>query len=583
MSIRTMHRSGRIAAAVVAGVLSLALHVVLLERLPPIPLGHVDEASRRWTDFPSIVMSDVQITPPETDRGPARYRPEKPDAVIDEMSASQAGALTELFQLPAPPAPEVSLGAVQGEPQALLEPNPSEPRPVWDPREEILQITEAVIDDKVSALPRRYTEAVDRTVRVPDVTLPVEPAADLAALLGGVGEPGIESLARDVAWPEGWGDAMLGALEPSGDLMPSAVALSDRPEPEFEAMASVDEYLALDVSAFRAEDEGGAVYFRLEIRRRTEETLPVLPKDILLMQDCSESMTPAKLAECKRGLRRWLDMIGPGDRFQIIGFSHKVDRCFAEPWQPMNEQNRRQALDFIDAMRAVGNTDIFASLNEAASLPRDPNRPFLTILITDGRPTVGMTMSSEIIEGFTRRNEGTLAMFAGGSGRRANRFLLDLLSYRNRGDSLIVHDDTLLVGAMERWARETQRPVLSDLRYRFTGIAQEDIYPKALTPLFLDRPLLIYGRTEAPDAGIAFQVVGRSGSEMRDLVFPLDLKNARPGGEDVRTRWAWHRVYHLISEHTRTGDESLVRAIRDLASRFGLPVPYGYGEFVPRR
>lgn len=583
MSIRTMHRSGRIVAAFIAALLSLAVHLVLLEKLPPIPLGHVADAGRRWMDFPSIVMRDVQLAAPESDRGPARYRPEDPGTVIDELAAAQAGAQSALFELPAPPAPEVGVGAVQGDSQALLEPQASEPRPLWDPREEILQINEATIDESISALPRRYTEAIERTIRVPDVTLPVEPAADLATLIGGVGEAGIESLARDVAWPEGWGASMLGALEPENDLLPTAVELSNQPELEADAPAAVEEYLALDVSAFRAEDEAGAVYFRIEIRRRDEQALPVLPKDLLLMQDCSESMTPAKLAVAKRGLRRWLDMLGPQDRFQIIGFSHKVDRCFAEPWQPLNDQTRQQALAFIDSMRAVGNTDIFGSLNEAASLPRDPHRPFLTVLVTDGRPTVGMTLSSEIIEAFTRRNEGILSMFAIGSGRRANRFLLDLLSYRNRGDSLIVQDDALLVSAMERWARETQRAVLSDLRYRFSGIPHDDVYPKALTPLFLDRPLLIYGRTKAPDVGIAFQVIGRSGSDLRDLVFPLDFNKARAGGEDIRTRWAWHRIYHLISEHTRTGDESIVREIRDLAARYGLAVPYGYGEFVPRR
>ncbi len=582
MSLRTLQRGGRIAAASIAAVVSLALHLLLLERLPPIPLGRVEDALRR-VDYPAIVMRDVQLNMPEPERGPARYRPEDPSAVADELTASRAGALADLFQLPAPPAPEIGSGAVQGENQALLEPPRDEPRPLWDPREEILQISEATIDERISALPRRFTEAIERTVRVPDVTLPVEPAADLAALLDGTGEAGIESLAREVAWPEGWGASMLGALEPTSALMSSAVALSESTDVEAESMAPVEEHLALDVAAYRAEDEGGALYFRIEIRRRAEQTLPVVPKDILLMQDCSESMTPAKLAEAKRGLRRWLDMIGPDDRFQIIGFSHTVDRCFAEPWQPMNEANRRQATAFINAMRAVGNTDIFASLNAASALPRDPDRPFLIVLITDGRPTVGMTMSSEIIERFTEKNEGRTALFAVGAGRRANRFLLDLLSYRNRGDSLIVHDDSLLVGAMERWARETQRPVLSDLRYRFSGIEQAEIYPRALTPLFLDRPLLIYGRTETPDAEIAFQVVGRSGAELRDMVFPLNLAAAREGGADVRTRWAWHRIYHLISEHTRTGDDALVQRIREMAARHGLAVPYGYGEFVPRR
>ena len=579
MSVRTMKRGGRIAWAMSAAVLSLALHGVLLDHLPPLPLGRITD-TQRWVDYPSIALRDVQPLPPEPERPPARFRPEDPGEVLDQLAA--AGGPVGGFSLPVPAAPEISAGPVQGADEALLEPPPPEPRPLWDPREEILQIDRAIIDDQISALPRRYTEAIERTVRVPDVTLPVEKPVDFAAALGGAGEVGIESVSRPVEWPEGWGASLLGALEPGSDLLPEAVSGAARRDPTMVVLPAIEEYLAIDVQKFQPPDDPKAVYFRIEIQRFGEERLPELPKDVLLLQDSSESMTPAKLAECKRGLRRWLDWIGPDDRFQIIGFSDKFNRCFAEPWQTMNPRNRQQAMDFIDTLRATGNTDVYGSLAAAASLPRDPNRPYLVVLITDGRPTTGVTLSSDIIERFSAENNGRLSMFSVGSGRRVNRFLLDLLSYRNRGDSLVVPDDTLLASAMERWARETRRPVLADLRYRFTGIAQDDVYPRALTPLFLDRPLLLYGRTETPAAGAAFQIVGRSGVEERDLVFPLDLSAARSADQDLRQRWAWHRVYHLIGEHTRTGDESLVQTIRATAARYGLVVPYGYGDAVPR-
>lgn len=474
------------------------------------------------------------------------------------------------------------MGPIKGEAQALMEPSVVEPRPVWDPREEIIQIERKLVDDEISALPRRYAEAIERTVRVPDITLPREAAPDLAVSLGGVGTAGIEAASRGVEWPAGWGESMLGALEPQADFLPEAMALSGRPEATNSAPLPVEQYLALDVQAFRADDEDGAVYFRIQIMRQGAEALPVIPKDVLLLQDSSESITPSKLAECKRGLRRWLDWIGPEDRVQLIGFSDKLDRCFSEPWQPLTPATRQQAFAFIDSLRAKGNTDVFGSLEAAAALPRDPNRLFLVVLITDGRPTVGVMGSSEIIDRFSAENDGRIPVFSVGAGRRANRFLLDLLSYRNRGDSLVVAEDALLASALDRWANETHRPVLTDLRYRFTGIDENDVYPRALTPLFLDRPLLIYGRAARADAEAAFQIVGRSGGTERDMVFPLDLVHARSGGEDVRQRWAWHRVYYLIGEHTRTRDASLVPVIREIAARYGLVVPYGYGESLPR-
>ncbi|MCZ7591128.1 MAG: VWA domain-containing protein [Kiritimatiellae bacterium] len=581
MSAHTMKRGGRIAWAVVAIVLSVSLHAMLLEGLPPIPLGRAPDHPA-WIDYPSITLRNVQVKPPETERPPPRFRPENPDEVLKDLAAAGGASEPSGFNLPIPSALEVSAGPIQGEAQALMEPSAPEPREIWDPRAEILQIDRKLVDDQVSALPRRYAQAVERTVRVPDVTLPREDPAAVPVAHGGAGDPGIETASRDVEWPEGWGDNLMGALESKSDFLPEAVSLAGRADPTIVALPATEQFLALDVQSFRAEDEDGATYFRIQIMRQGEETLPVLPKDVLLLQDSSESISPAKLAECKRGLRRWLDWIEPEDRFQIIGFSDHLQRCFDNSWETMNADTRNQALGFIDSLRSRGNTDVYGSLAAAAALPRDPKRPFFVVLITDGRPTIGVTGSSDIIEKFSEGNAGRVSIFSVGAGRRANRFLLDLLSYRNRGDSLVVPDDSMLSSALDRWAQETHRPVLSDLRYRFTGMEESNIYPRALTPLFLDRPLLIYGRTEHPDADAAFQIVGQSGGNARDLVFPLDLSKARPGAADLRMRWAWHRVYYLISEHTRTGDASLLPVIRGVADKYGLVLPYGYGESLPR-
>lgn len=581
MSAHTMKRGGRIAWAMIAIALSISLHAVVLEGLPPLPLGRVVDHPK-WVDYPSIALRDVQAKPPETERPPARFRPENPEEALKGLAAAGADSAPVGFDLPVPAAPEVAMSPIQGEAEALMEPSAPEPLKMWDPREEILQIDRKIVDDQISALPRRYAQAVERTVRVPDVTLPREEPADISIAHGVAAESGIESASRAVEWPAGWGDNMLGALEPKSDFLPDAVALAQRADPTIVVLPATEQYLALDVQSFRAEDEAGATYFRIQIMRFGEDALPVLPKDVLLLQDSSESISPAKLAECKRGLRRWLDWIGPEDRFQVIGFSDRLQRCFDAPWATMDSETRTQALNFIDSLRSRGNTDVYGSLAAAAALPRDHNRPFFVILVTDGRPTIGVTGSSDIIDKFSQENAGRVSVFSVGAGRRANRFLLDLLSYRNRGDSLVVPEDSMLSSALDRWAQETHRPVLSDLRYRFTGIEESNIYPRALTPLFLDRPLLIYGRTEHPEAEAAFQIVGQSGENTRDLVFPLDLSKAQAGGADLRMRWAWHRVYYLISEHTRTGDAALLPLIRETGAKYGLVLPYGYGDTVPR-
>ncbi|MCS6771272.1 MAG: VWA domain-containing protein [Kiritimatiellae bacterium] len=566
----------RTRAAIAAGLLSLVLHALLLERLPPIPIGRL-VGDLDLPDYPSIALGDVFL---EDEQAPRQFQGSTSGAeVIAALDAVADEQVDAAF--PSPPPPDLAgnlefLRAIAPFPPEL----PADASPGWQGREEILQITDRLVDDRIARLPRRLTEAIQRRAKVPDITLPVEPATDPASWGGGTAGQSAEFLARNLGWPT------TGALPGRGRIeirpaQPLAILTMD-PPPVTNALRAAEAGLSIEVSAFRPRDESEPIYFSVRLKP-AEERLAVMPKDVLFLQDCSESMTPARLADCKRGLRRWLDFVGRHDRFQVASFSDRVAFCFEQPWVEMSEQTRRRALAFIDAMRAVGNTDIFASLDTATRLPREPNRPLLVFLITDGRPTVGMTATSEIMERFTHANDGRASVFTIGAGRRANRYLLDLLSLLNRGGSWIVPDDDQLVGAMETCARETSRPLLADLRYRFSGIREEDVYPRLLTPLFQDRPLLLYGCADRSITNAAFQIVGRSGRELMDIVFSIDLQAATAGGPDLRTSWAWQRVLHLISEHARSGDPQLAEEIRSFGGRYGLSLPYGYGDHVPRR
>ena len=168
-----------------------------------------------------------------------------------------------------------------------------------------------------------------------------------------------------------------------------------------------------------------------------------------------------------------------------------------------------------------------------------------------------------------------------GGGERANKYLLDLLSYRNRGDSLVIAQNKDIPAAVLKMSGELASPVLADLTYRFTGISEGDIYPRHLTNLYLDRPLMLYGRVRISPTPVAFQVVGRSSEKNHDLVFNLDFANAMPGGEDIRREWARHNVYQLIGRYTQTREPATLEQIKEICTRHGISVPYAYSLSSP--
>jgi uncharacterized protein YegL len=573
-----------VVAAVLAALLSLALHAFVLEKLPPMRLGQpaTEEDLTRYRPFE---LARKAPEPAEAVREPARFRPEDPGQLREILVEADILADVGPGELPVPEAPAMPAGPLTGQDKAMVSPALPTTQTPWEPRQDIVQVEEQIFGEKISALPRRFTERVQRSAIAPDIVFPAE-AADIT-LAGGFGsgsEP--ESLSVSRLLPrgdvEGGGGAATKDIETPEPLFPDGTTEFDEARADITDLKPAEQYLALDVRAFHSEEEPDVRYFEVRISRRGEESLPVLPKDVLFMQDCSESMTAWKLAECKAGLRRALDNLRPGDRFDIMGFRDVPYRCFGQ-WVDVKDATRARALQFIDDMRAQGNTDVYASLSEAERIERDSARPLIAMLITDGRPTVGTTDSSDIIESFTQANRGNVSMFSFGAGRRVNRFLLDLLSYRNRGDSLVVVDTDRIPSTLQTWSREMSRPVLSDLTYHFSGLDETRVFPSTLTHLYLDRPLVIYGRMPRASDSTAFQVIGRSGAEKRDMVFALDLKNAQPGDESMRTRWAWHRIYSLIGRYIQTRQPLVLVEMDELAQKFGLDVPYGKDIGRPAR
>ncbi|MCP5487478.1 MAG: VWA domain-containing protein [Verrucomicrobia bacterium] len=547
--------------------------------------GWLLRAGQTAKAYPAIRLDEVRIqpsAPPETP--PPRLRPEDPDQLEALLAAwMPVDEAASLSPMPVPePAPSPGLDALASAQDPLASRRDPE---AWRPRQEILSIQNRLFADEVIALPRRLIPDVSRVDVAGDIVLPVE-TLDAESHETGDGVPGPGGT--------GWSGQLsgIGPLAPPEQTLPTedpALALpaiqpptemfDEAPESIAEA-EPVEDLLSLAVSAYRDASDH-ALYFELQIQRKGDSVLPVLPRDVLLIQDCSESMTPWKLAECRRGLRSWLETLTPEDRLEIVGFRDVVEPAFGG-WRPVDESTRREAIAFIDGMRAEGDTDVFGSLQAALAIPRSVRRPTLAVLITDGRPTAGVTGSSEIIDRITSQNQGELSMFAVGAGKRVNSFFLDLLSYRNRGGSVVLAQDEDIDLAIEDLARQIRRPVLTGLSYQFAGLSNDEIYPRTLTHLYLDRPLVLHGRAADGVNTMVFRIVGRSGEQLYDMVYQVDLADAAPGTSDVRTRWARQKAYDLIGTYIQEPSDGLLEEIRSLARAYGMILPYGFSDSVPR-
>jgi hypothetical protein len=571
---RRIHRQ-HIVSGGIAVVVSVLLHVLLLSLFPGFDIGGFVRERMAEAQRP-LRLQDVRLpqeTPDITER-PARFRPETTEVGGTGPGGAESASLRRPVDESTLEPRETGPGVLLGEKSSLREPVAAE-RPMWQPRAEIIQIESKIARDQDSALPRRYTPKIERLSGAADIVQPVDRSelgkgpGDLS-VIGTLGDPSRFAWGR----PAGGGGRAGSGRAPARVTPPVTPSVPDERELAMANLKRLEKLLRADAYVYHSLTDPHYVYCRIEIKRRGDDVLPVLAKDVLFVQDASASITEQKLHFCREGLLKALAQLGPDDRFNVVEFRDKAARCFPD-WAAVNPDTLTKARDFIGQMKSAGDTDIFGSLKDLLDVSRQPGRPVIMEMISDGVATVGLTDRSKIIEAFSQENRGGVSVFTLGTYPGANAYLLDLLSARNRGDSTIVRTGRWDIPAVtEARMREVARPVLNDVRFRFSGQASEETLPRLTSNLYLDKPLVLFARYPRDLRRVVFQAAGQAGDVTCDMVFDLDLAKAAAGDREIRTQWAWQKIYDLIGEHHRTQQASVLARMRDIARTYGIRVPY---------
>ncbi len=574
-------RWGRVCAAITALLLSSGLHALMIERFPDLPVGRLVDAPVQWSRSPMRV-GDVRMRDVSRFDRPEGLSLQDLERRLDLGESARMVAATQPLELPG--LPDVSRELLAGADGAVAQPDLDVQRETWEPRRDLLQIDSPLHADEVAALPRRLVSTPEFKAPPPPIEGALARALEtLPGLRSDAATAAAPSPAPPVAPATGLGVVPLPSLEFDDPVVPTPIeeevgqlteAVAAESEPEVAPFEGVEHLLDLNLLLFRAASETDYHYFALQIRRAPGAELPVLPRDVVLVIDGSQSMTQRTMNASKAGLKAFVDSLSEQDRLEILTFRETVYHAFGE-LRPASLRTKAEARTFIDRLEAQGRTDIDAGLDAMQLLGFDDARPAIALLFTDGRPTAGVVNSSQIIERFTTENRGRISVFSLGVGRQVNRFLLDMLGFRNRGDLQLAEHNREIGRALRGVQQEVSRPVLSDLRFRFSGVPDAEIYPRSLTNLYLDRPLVVFGRFSGAAPQAAVQIVGRSGAEQKDMIFPLHWEAATPGDEGLGQQWAMNKIYDLIGLHLKTGYDEVLEEVHDLADRYGLHVPYG--------
>ncbi|KJJ83278.1 inter-alpha-trypsin inhibitor heavy chain H5 [Candidatus Omnitrophus magneticus] len=318
-------------------------------------------------------------------------------------------------------------------------------------------------------------------------------------------------------------------------------------------------------------------YFKIIITKKPRALLELIPKEIIFLIDSSKSIGEPNLSYIKETVTRILYKLNTGDKFNVFAFKGELIK-FSEASKQVNENTILAAKKFIDTLESTGQTDVYSALLDIVNT-KQKFIPSYILLISDGKPTVGIIDSKKIIQEVTRRNNRNRPIFTFGGDSKLNKYLLDFVSYQNRGWTKFTRNARDIKKVLNNLYDEISSPLLLNLRYRFLKVNEEEIYPKYLPDFYSGSEFVLYGRFQDEDIFL-MQILGEIGKETKEMIFQRSLEKAENGTDEIAKEWAFRKIYHLISEDTmgKTKHEYLKKEIDALSKKYDIITPYNLEE-----
>ena len=615
--------------AVVAVLLSVACHVggyMALSKVDFTAHGpKVEWKSNRFQEMPPMKVLRFQGDPmAET---PERGGESMPAPKVDLDEAAHVDRLESSSDAPAAAPLEVSSESEVVKP---IEVRPDVSSDVWMPRQEVASVTLPTVEDAEAALPRKVVPKVERVSFAEDVVpavelmaaglpapLPVAPTLPSVApsTLPGVGEGGEDRFGFAPSLPSlpelpgpGLAKANDGGLK-SADEKAAEEKAAEEAAAKAEAKTvpnSVDVLETVDELVVAAErnaveklmDElpsrplepevqtglmwwddaadGSRRYFRVTIEPAVTSQLPIIPKDVLFLVDASGSVVNSFRPTCT-GVSNMMRLLNDGDRFNIVFFRNVFKPVF-NGWREATSTSFQLADNALKRETAHGTTDVFASLQSILRMPRDPARPIVAVVASDGKPegqSVGVTRSADIISRFSELNGGISSVYFYGISSSANAYLIDMIAARNRGDSVVQKGMfSSISDGLVKFNAKFAAPIVSDLAVVFAASSQAETYPRLVTNLCRGQRVEIFGSCPSSMTEVVFAVKGLAGTTAYESVFKLQFGAASQGGAWLRDAWARKKMHEMVSRYTIRPTKDLMAEMKSFSVRYGVEIPY---------
>lgn len=321
--------------------------------------------------------------------------------------------------------------------------------------------------------------------------------------------------------------------------------------------------------------EGEDGYFLLNLDPGASTGQELRAKDVTFVLDASGSMAGARMEQAQKALRFCLENLNEEDRFNIVRFSTEASALFTG-LQEVHAKSKQEAVEYIDKLRAIGGTNVEEALQLALQQERDPNRPYLLVFLTDGKPTIGETRVDSLLKKVQRWNEEQVRIFTFGIGVDLDTRLLDLLSAESRGSRAYVLPEEDIELKVSNFFLQVASPVLTDVVLELDSkkVRWDQHYPRQLPDLFRGSNLNLMGRfTGSGKATLTLK--GKVDGKEHTMKYELDFPEKFESYDYLPALWGTRAVGFLLDQIRLNGEsEELVQEVVRLAKKHGIVTPY---------
>lgn len=315
-------------------------------------------------------------------------------------------------------------------------------------------------------------------------------------------------------------------------------------------------------------------YFMMMIAPEYDKKdLEIVERDIVFVFDTSGSMAGEKMTQARDALAYCAGKLNKGDRFNIVRFSTDVD-TFKDELVQVDDDSRKDALEYIDALKARGGTDIDSALTTALKMRTDAKRPFTVVFLTDGKPTIGETDPEIIVKHISAKNESRTRVFVFGVGEKVNTILLDRVSGETGGHSQYVRPNEDIETVVSAFYDKASQPVLSVPELAIKGLKTYDLYPRELDDMFHGNQLTVLGRYKG-EGDHAVILKGEINGDDREYVYEHTFEEDQIDNDFISRLWATRKIGFLLDEIRLKGEiAELKDEVIQLSKEFGIMTPY---------